>query len=288
MHPDRHSAALHAVLGAAAFSITGACIKAAAVWASNEQIVFFRSLVNFLVLLPWALRVGAQGLATQRLGGHLWRSGLGLAAMYCFFYAIPRLPLAEAMLLNYSSPLYLPFVAWLWIREKPPASSLLAAAIGLIGIAMIVKPGFSGFTSGAALIGWFSGLLAATAMVSIRRIANTEPTLRIVFYFAACSSLLSLPPTLWAWQPLPAGAWWALLGAGLAATIGQLALTRAYSLAAAARVGPYTYTCVLFSALIAWIVWDEALDALSIAGGLVVIASCILVGLRRAEPRLEE
>jgi drug/metabolite transporter (DMT)-like permease len=288
MNSHNRSAALHAVIGAAAFSITGACIKAASVWASNEQIVFARSLVNFLVLLPWALRVGRSGLATQRLGGHLWRSGLGLAAMYCFFYAIPRLPLAEAMLLNYSSPLYLPLIAWLWIREKPPSSALLASLLGLIGIAMIVKPGLVGFGSMAALIGWISGLLAATAMVSIRRIADTEPTLRIVFYFAACSSALSLLPALWSWQPLPIAAWWPLLGAGLAATLGQLALTRAYSLAAAALVGPFTYTCVLFSALIAWIVWGEALDRLSIAGGLVVIASCILVSLRRREPRLEE
>lgn len=288
MTTDNRSAALHAVLGAAAFSVTGACIKSAAAWASNEQIVFLRSLVNFLVLLPWALHIGRAGLATRRLGGHLWRSGLGLAAMYCFFYAIPRLPLAEAMLLNYSSPLYLPFVAWLWIREKPPASALLAALVGLVGIAMIVKPGLTSFASGAALIGWFSGLLAASAMVSIRRISGTEPTFRIVFYFAACSSALALAPALWSWRPLPVAAWWPLLGAGLAATLGQLALTRAYSLAVAARVGPFTYTCVPFSALIAWIVWDETLDRLSIAGGLVVIASCILVSLRRKEPRLEE
>jgi drug/metabolite transporter (DMT)-like permease len=288
MKTDRRSAALHAIFGAAAFSITGACIKAAAVWASNEQIVFCRSLINFLVLVPWALRAGRGGLATQRLGGHLWRAGLGLTAMYCFFYAIPRLPLAEAMLLNYSSPLYLPFVAWLWIREKPPGSALLAALIGLTGIAMIVKPGVHGLSGSAALIGWFSGLLAATAMVSIRRIADTEPTVRIVFYFAAFSSALSLLPALWFWKPLPTAAWWPLLGAGLAATLGQLALTRAYSLAAAALVGPFTYTCVVFSALIAWIVWGEALDALSIAGGLVVIGSCILVSLRREEPRLEE
>lgn len=288
MKTDRRSAALHAILGAAAFSITGACIKSAALWASNEQIVFFRSLVNFLVLVPWALRVGRSGLATRRLGGHLWRTGLGLAAMYCFFYAIPRLPLAEAMLLNYSSPLYLPLIAWLWIREKPPSSALLAALIGLAGIAMIVKPGVQGLATGAALIGWLSGLLAASAMVSIRRIADTEPTVRIVFYFAACSSALSLLPMLYSWRPLPAAAWWPLLGAGLAATLGQLALTRAYSLAPAALVGPFTYTCVLFSALIAWRVWGEALDALSIAGGLVVIGSCILVSLRREEPRLEE
>ncbi|MDB5969007.1 MAG: Permease of the drug/metabolite transporter superfamily [Hydrocarboniphaga sp.] len=288
MKTDRNSAALHAILGAAAFSVTGACIKAAAVWANNEQIVFFRSLINFLVLLPWALNTGRSGLATQRLGGHLWRSGLGLAAMYCFFYAIPRLPLAEAMLLNYSSPLYLPFAAWLWIREKPSSSALLASLLGLAGIALIVKPGAGGLASTAALVGWLSGLLAATAMVSIRRISDTEPTLRIVFYFAACSSALSLMPMLWFWTPLPRAAWLPLLGAGLAATAGQLALTRAYSLAAAALVGPFTYTCVLFSALLAWIVWGESLDRLSIAGGLVVIGSCILVSLRRREPRLDE
>jgi drug/metabolite transporter (DMT)-like permease len=281
-------AALNAVAGAAAFALTGACIKAAAVSAGNEQIVFIRNAVSFAVLLPWALRVGRSGLRTNRVGGHLWRAALGVAAMYCFFYAIPRLPLAEAMLLNYASPLYLPFVAWLWIGEKPSATALAAALTGVAGVALIVRPGLATEATPAAIIGGLSGLLAASAMVSIRRIADTEPTVRIVFYFAACSTLLSLPALLWAWKPLPAQAWFPLIGAGLTATLGQLALTRAYGLAPAARVGPYTYTCVLFSAAIGWWFWDESIDALSMLGGAIVIGSCILASLRRYEPRLDE
>lgn len=285
-HPGR--AGVYAILAAATFALTGACIKQAATWIGNEQVVFFRSAIGLLVLLPWAIRAGRAGVATQRLGGHLWRALLGTSAMYCFFYAIPRLPLAEATLLNYSSPLYVPVVAWLWIREKPPASALGATLLGMLGILMIVKPDAGLMTSPAAIIGLVSGMLAAGAMVGIRRISDTEPTTRIVFYFALFSTLVSTVPLLWAWSTPPPPAWLPIAGIGLSATVGQLLLTRAYGLAPAAQVGPYTYTIVLFAAALAWVGWRETLDTISIAGGVLVIASCILAGLRRKEPRLEE
>lgn len=284
-HPGR--AAAYAVFGAAAFAVTGACIKSAAVDADNAQIVFFRSFISLMFLMPWALRAGRAGLATRRIGGHLSRGLIGLTAMICFFYSIPRLPLAEAMLLNYSAPLYLPFVAWLWLGEKPGPAALIAGAVGMIGIGMIAKPTGAGFFQGAAVVGLMSGLLAAGAMVGIRRISDTEPAVRIVFYFSLVCSTLSLIPMLASGLP-PSSSWLALLGTGASATLGQLALTRAYGLAPAAYVGPFTYTTVLFSAALAFAIWGETLDSLSIAGGVLVIASCVLVGVKRREPRLEE
>src|SRR5258706_8448673 len=94
--------AAFAVIAAAAFSVTGVCIKAASASVGNEMIVFCRSFVSFLSLLPWVLRDGARGVRTQKFGGHLWRASFGVCAMYCFFYAIAKLPLAAAMLLTYS------------------------------------------------------------------------------------------------------------------------------------------------------------------------------------------
>ena len=254
---------------------------------SEEMIVFVRSFVSFLTLAPWMFRNGLALVKTERPGGHVWRSIFGVSAMYCFFYAIAKLPLASAMLLTYSTPLYVPFIAWIWISERPPWIVFPAAIVGLVGIGFIVKPG-AAFDLKAAVIGIFSGVFAACAMVSIRRISNTEPASRIVFYFAALSSLIAAIPMSWAWKMPNAREALLLIGTGVFATWGQLCLTRAYALAPAARVGPFTYMSVVFSALLAWWLWGEALDRWSAIGIALVVVTCVMVGWTRREPQLEE
>jgi len=278
---DLRRGALFAVLAAAAFALMSACIKAASASVGTPVIVFFRSAVGMAVLLPWLLRHGTAAIRTRRPGGHLWRAGFGICAMYCFFYAIAHLHLAEAILLTYSTPLFIPFIGWLWIRELPPPVIFPAVALGLVGIALIVKPGAALALSPASAVGVLSGVCAASAMVSIRRIADTEPAARIVFYFSALSTAISAVPLLWAWRTPAPAALALLVGTGVLATAGQLCLTRAYSLAPAARIGAFTYVAVVFGGLIGWALWDEAPDAASLAGMALVIACCLLAGWRR-------
>lgn len=288
MKDDIKRGALFALAAAALFSLTGAGVKAASASVGNELIVFFRSAVSFGVLLPWLLRKNAAAIRTQRLGGHLWRAAFGVAAMYCFFYAIAHLPLAEAMLLTYSTPLFVPFIAWVWIHERPDRIVFPAAVVGLIGIGFIVKPTGGSLGSMAALLGVAAGVLAACAMVSIRRITDTEPATRIVFYFAGLSTLISAVPLAWAWRPLLPIEALLLLFTGLTATAGQICLTQAYAAAPAARVGPFTYAVVVFSGLLAWLLWKETLDGWFALGTLLVVTTCVMAGWRRPEPHLEE
>jgi drug/metabolite transporter (DMT)-like permease len=272
--------ALFAVLAALAFSVMAAGIKVAAPQVGTEQIVFFRCATGLLVLLPWLLRHGAGAIRTQRLGGHLWRAAFGTCAMYLFFYALAHLHLAEAILLTYSTPLFIPFIAWLWIQEPPPPVIFPAVALGLIGIALIARPGAGLGVSPATVAGVLSGACAAAAMVSIRRIADTEPAARVVFYFSVVSTLIAAVPLAWAWAPLSLPVLLLLLGVGVLATLGQLCLTRAYALAPAARIGAFTYSAVVFGGLLGWALWDEAPDATSALGMALVIGCCLLAGWR--------
>jgi len=274
--------AAYAVTAAAAFAVTAACVKAVSATVGTEVAVFFRSAVSLLVLLPWLMRHGLAVVRTRRLTGHLWRATFGTCAMYSFFYAIAHLHLAEAILLTYSTPLYIPFIAWAVLREPPPAVIFPAVALGLLGIALIAKPGLGGMVSPATAVGVLSGICAAAAMVTIRGISDTEPAPRIVFYFSALSTVISAVPLAWAWRTPSATALALLVGTGVFATIGQLCLTRAYSLAPAARIGAFTYVSVVFAGLIGWALWGEAPDAASIAGMALVIGCCVLAGWRRA------
>jgi drug/metabolite transporter (DMT)-like permease len=264
------------IVAAVLFAGMGAFVKRAAAELPNEMVVFFRSAFGLLALLPWLLRRDAPSLRTQRLGAHVGRSLIGLGSMACFFYAIPRMPLGEAVLLNYSAPLFIPLIAWAWLRE--PVSARLFAVIGLgfIGIALILKPGLGLFTP-AAIIGLISGVLAAIAMTGARELTRTEPSTRIVFYFTLTCTLASSVPLLWAWNTPPAHLWMPLLGAGVCASAAQLFMVRAYALAPASQSGPFMYATIVFAALLGWMVWGEVPDLLSLVGAVVVCAAGVLM-----------
>ena len=160
---------MHALGAALAFSGVGACVKLATAGAEVNTVVFARNLVALCVLLPWLLRARRAGLATARPGSHLLRAAFGLAAMYCFFRALSVLGLGEAMVLNYSTPLFIPFVAWLWIRERPSPLLLPVIGLGLLGVLLILRPDTLLAARGdaateARLFGLASGLLAFPAV----------------------------------------------------------------------------------------------------------------------------
>lgn len=272
---DPKLAAALLLASSALFAAVGAVIKLAAASVPNETIVFFRSFVGLLVLVPWLVSGGLETLRTDYPRQQVTRALAGLAAMYCFFYAIGHLPLGEAMLLNYSSPLFIPFIARVWIGEPIPPRIGWAIGTGFVGVTLILKPGL-GFFSPAAIVGVCSGMLTATAMVSIRGLARYEPTTRIVFYFCAVCSAVSALPLLWAWRtpsPLVLGE---LLLIGLLATYSQWLLTRAYALAPAARIGPFAYSTVVFAALLGWALWGEVPDVLSAVGAVLVFTAGVL------------
>lgn len=278
----RTGAALLVVAGMF-FASVSACIKLASAEVSTEAIVFFRSSLGFLPMIPFLFRAGLRGLRTSCIREHLIRALAGVVAMYCYFYAIGRLPLAEAVVLSYTAPLFIPFVARSWLDEPIAPGAGMAAAIGFAGTLLILKPG-TGFLSTAALVGVIGGMLAALAFVGIRRLSETEPTTRTVFYFSTISSTVSAVPLAFTWETPPPSAWGLLVMIGVLAGCGQIALTKAYAYAPAARISPFSYTTVIFATLIGWGLWNEVPDGFSFLGALLVCVAGVLATRRRHEP----
>jgi drug/metabolite transporter (DMT)-like permease len=265
------------------FAAMGAAVKAAAGTLPNASVVFFRNAFGLLFLLPWLAGLGAHGLRTDHPREHLVRGVAGLLAMYCFFYAIAHMRLAEAVLLNYSLPLFMPVVERAWLGEAIPRGLWRALALGFAGIVLILKPG-EGLFQTVALVGLLAAAFAAVAQVGVRRLTLTEPTRRIVFYFALVSTAISALPAAARWRTPRAGEWLVLAAAGLTATAGQLLLTRAYAHAAAARVGPFIYASVVFAALFDWGLWGRLPDLYGVGGTLLVVAAGV-VALNLEEER---
>lgn len=276
--------ALFILLSELMFASMGAAVKAASgLGLSNEMLVFMRNLMGLFVIAPLLLRYGTTELRTQVYLLHLMRAVLGLSAMYCFFYVLGQLPLADGMLLKMTSPIFMPLIALLWLGESVARLAVLAIPLGFIGVALVLKP--DGDMSWVALLGVLGGLLAAVAKVTVRRLGRTESTTRIVFYFSLNATVISAVPLLWAWQQ-PTLEQWALLGLmGVMGTAGQLLLTRGYGIAPAAKVSPFTYFSVVFGAAYGYLFWSETLDWLFIAGALLIaVAGVMAVRSRERKP----
>lgn len=240
---------------------------------SSELIVFFRNFLGLLFLFPILLSTGGlRQLKTKRIGLHFIRAGTGVAAMFCYFYTIAHVPLADAIVVKMTAPFFLPLTAMLWLGDKIKLRTWLAIVVGFVGVAIIIQPGTGAFNP-VMIIALLSAVLMGVAKVSIRKMADTEPPRRIVFWFGAISSVISAVPLFWVttWPNTTQLGW--LLAIGLTATIAQICMTTAYQLASPGRVGIYNYTAVIWAAALGWLFWDESLKWATLAGTLLIVAA---------------
>jgi drug/metabolite transporter (DMT)-like permease len=271
------------VASAVLFASMAATVRVAARELPNAPIVFFRHFIMLVFLLPWLGREGRHALDTGDLRGHLVRGLAGVSSVACYFYAIARLRLADAVLLNQSMPLFIPLVERGWLGERIPPRLWGVLALGFAGLLLILRPG-TGVFEPAALVGVASAVFASVSQVGIRRLTRTEPVMRIVFYFGLVASVVALPPAAWWWKSPSPATWAVLLLMGVFATVGQLTLTRAYLHAPAARVGPFLYAGPVFAGLLDWLIWGRLPDTLFVVGAVVVIAAATLALRLRDAP----
>lgn len=253
----------------------GATVKALSVSIPTEMVVFFRNLIGVSLILPFLLRQGIHNVKTNVIHLHLVRASAGIGAMYCFFYVIANMPLAEAMVLKLTAPIFIPLVALFWLKERAPLLTIIAVPVGMAGVIIILHP--EGDLQLTALIGLLGGALAALAKVSVRRLSKShEPTTRIVFYFALFGVLISTTPLLWSWQTPALQDWLLVIALGSFGTIGQIFLTKGYALAPSARVSPFTYFSVVFSAVFGYLFWGETLTWIFIFGAVLIALSGLM------------
>jgi drug/metabolite transporter (DMT)-like permease len=261
--------ALLMVSAAFFFSLMATFVQVASERLPQPMVVFARNVLALLFIAPLALRAGFAGLRTRRLIEHLGRTAAGLASMYCFFNAIHHLRLADAVLLQYTLPLFLPLVEAAWLKEPLDRRVWGPLLLGFVGVIFVLKPG-RGLFQTAALLGLGAGFLSAVAQTGIRQMTSTETTTRIIFYFSFFSTLVSAGPAAAVWVTPGPAELGVLLLLGACATVAQLSMTRAYAQAPAAQVGAFVYTSVPFAMLFDWVRLDHPPDAGSLLGALLV------------------
>ena len=262
-------------ISALLFSVMGICIRYASHSVDNYTIVFFRNVVGLILFLPFIFKQGTGFVKTEKLWMHTWRSIVGLAAMYGFFYAIAHLKLSNAMVFTYSSPIFIPVIAWLFLKEKITIAMICAAVLGFIGVFCVAKPD-QGLLNWISVIGIASSLLASMAFVTVRALTQTEPPERIVFYFCLIGSALSVIPMFWVWRPYHLQELLFLIGAGILANISQIFMSHAYRLAPAGQIAPVNYMAIIFAGVWGFLLWNEVPDLYSVIGFCIILLAILL------------
>jgi drug/metabolite transporter (DMT)-like permease len=281
-NPDKKTTpfgSLWMLVAALCFAIMGALVKVGSAKFSSAELVFYRSLFGLMMIYS-SIHIKQLPIKTPHLKKQFSRAFIGFVSLLMFFYAIAHLPLATAITLNYTSPLFLAAFMPFMLHEKPRKLLYLAIFISFIGVILLLKPSLPKEGLFAALVGLASGCGAGLAYAHVKQLSNlNEPDWRTVFYFTLISTVGA---GIWVCIDQPSMPTWkdlhVLVGLGLSATIAQLALTRAYRTGKTLTVASLSYATVIISSLFGILFWGELLSvsewlaiALIVSGGLISI-----------------
>ena len=205
-----------------------------------------------------------------------FRCLFGTSGLICNFYAIDRLGIADANMLNKLSPFFAILLSIPLIKEVPNVVDIVSTIVAFIGALFIIRPG-GDVSVFPALMGLYGGFGAGTAYVFVRRLGiKGERTPVIVLCFSLFSCFVTAPFLIFDFHPMSGWQWLCLILAGLGASLGQFSITTAYKFAPAKEISVFDYTQVIFAALLGMIFLNETPLPLSIAGYVIIIGTAVV------------
>lgn len=262
------------------------------------QIVFYRSafaVIPILIFLAFRREL-ATALRTDKPLSHVFRGIVGVSAMVLGFYALTLLPLPEVIMLGYAQPLLVVALSALIVGETVRLFRWSAVVVGLIGVVVIIWPRLTLLTGGTPLarsetIGVISMLasavIAAFAVILVRRLVATERSATIVLWFSLTASAFGLMTLPFGWISLTQMQMLALIGAGICGGIGQILMTESYRHADISTIAPFEYTSMILGIISGYLFFGDLPTVNMIVGGLIVVGAGIFIIWREARLGLE-
>ena len=282
------------LLASLSFAVMGGFAKEVSHVLPPVEVTFFRNVFGVL-LIGYAISKSP----LKQIGGRplllLFRGTMGFVALLAYFYIIAYIPLAEAVTYNKTSPIFVAIFAYIFLKEKLSPWAILAIVMGFIGIVFIAQPEGGTFDK-YDMLGIFSGLGAALAYTSIRELRTYYDTRAIVMSFMGVGTVAPLllmlstpyvhPPEalefMFAEFVMPSGIIWLYVTRmGVAATISQVLMTKAYEYTKAGIVGTVSYSNIVFALIIGTALGDPIPNLWTFLGIILVISSGLLVALSK-------
>lgn len=262
------------------------------------QIVFYRSffaMVPILVLLAWTGELRT-AFHTDRPGQHVMRGLVGVSSMALGFFALTRLPLPEAIMLNYAQPLLVVVISALVLGETVRIFRWTAVGIGFIGVLIISWPKLTLLTSpggmgSAEALGVVAAITAAAisavALLQVRALVATDKSSTVVIWFSMTASIAGLLTWPFGWAPLTGWQIFYLVMSGICGGIAQVLMTESYRHASVATVAPFEYSSMLFGLVVGYLLFSDIPTIHSIVGGAIVVGSGLMIIWREQRLGLE-
>lgn len=261
------------LIAAFLFACMGMLVKLGADQFTTIELVFYRSLIG--VGITWlVVRHYRLTLRTAYWKTHCSRGLTGLGSLLMFFYCITELPLATAISLNYTWPLFMVLFSTIILKEQLHWPVITALAVGFVGIIILLRPTVNDGQWMAAMLGLASGFFAAIAYLNVKQLGNLgESEWRVVFYFTViCTVITGTWLLLTAFSPITQQNIHILIGIGITATLAQLAMTRAYRTGTTLVVSSLGYSTVLFAGFWGILIWNDILPPVAWFGmGLIIL-----------------
>lgn len=271
------------------FAVTGGLVKVATQSMSFLMAVLGRSVIGFFMLFAY-FRLRGIPTTAHNHGMLTFRSFLGFLGMSLFFFGIQEIPLSSAVILNFSSPIFVVIFSVVLLREHFHKVLPIFILLSFLGAGMIVSPDFKNINA-AALLALFSAVTTGLAWVLVRQMSKQDAAPTIVLFYMGWSTMFSMLAFVVLAIVGVKGygidsitgiinhpvATWALVGVGVFATLGQVFTTEAYSMERAAVVSVFSYLTPIIAYFIGLFFFGESPRLLSIAGGLLILGASVAV-----------
>ncbi|MBL6935005.1 MAG: DMT family transporter [Alphaproteobacteria bacterium] len=279
--PDNLRGAVWQVLSNLAFTMMAVMVKTVGQSMDSFEIAFFRCLFGLLLTLPFLMRAGRASFVTSRIGAHFSRAALGVAAMFCGFYALTHLPLAEATTISFTKTLFTIPLAVLVFGEAIRWRRWTATLVGLGGVVVILRPQGGEFDP-AMLVALLAAALVAVVIMTIKSLAHSERASTILFYYGVFSTGVSLVPALLVWRTPVLEEYVALAGIAVLGVAGQFCNIRSYRLGEATAMAPFGYLRLIFAGFFGYILFAEVPDLWTWVGAAIIVSSTLYIAIQEA------
>jgi drug/metabolite transporter (DMT)-like permease len=240
------------------------------------QIMALRSLFGLLLLYPLVrANGGLRAMASKRLPQHVARNVVHYGAQYAWFVALTLIPLAQVVAIEFTMPIWTALLAATFLHERMHRWKIAAVVLGVLGVAMIVRPASTGISAGQA-IALSAALGFAVSVILVKSLTRTESVVAIVFWMLVVQGVLGIWPALavWRWPTPQTWAWVVLIA--FCGAYSHYCLTRAIQVAEATVVVPMDFLRVPLTAIAGWLVFSEGIDLMMVLGTILILAGNLL------------
>jgi drug/metabolite transporter (DMT)-like permease len=245
------------------------------------QVMEVRVVLGFCMLYPLVHRSGGfAAMKTARLPQHIGRNLVHYAAQLGWFFALTLIPIGQVVAIEFTMPIWTALLAASFLGERLTGAKVLAITLGLVGVAVIVRPA-TGEINPGQLIALAAAVGFGISIVLVKSLTRTEQTVAIIFWMMVIQAVAGVIPSIYFWQWPSVDVWCWLVVLAFCGTFSHFCMTRAMLYADATIVVPMDFLRVPLTATAGWLIYGERLDVFTVLGAALILTGNLL-NLKRA------